>query len=89
MSPVLVQVVQFVLPLLVQRQSQTDSRVVNGGARPVADPPDPPAHLLRHHNQLRQGEAAVQVGLCSGQEEPREVCAELLGEVGRLQDNPP
>ena len=51
--------------------------------------PHPPLDLLGHDDQLRQGEAAVQVGLCSGQEEPREVCAELLGEVGRLQDNPP
>ena len=87
MSPVLVKVVKFVLPLLVERQSQTDGRVVNGGARAVAEPPDPPAHLLGHHDQLRQGEAAVQVGLGPGQEEPGQVGAQLVGQVSSLQDN--
>ena len=89
MLPVLVQVVKFLLPLLVERQSQTDGRIVDGGAGPVAEPPDAPPHLLGQDDQLRQGQPPVQVGLGPGQEEPGEVGAQLVGDVSSLQDYSP
>ena len=86
--PVLVQVLKFLLPLLVEGEGETDSRTVYGGTGPVAEPPHPPPHLLGHDDQLRQGQPPVQVGLGPGQEEPGELRAQLVGEVSRLQDYP-
>ena len=49
-----------------------------------------PTHLLRHHDELGQGEAAVEVGLGPGQEEPGQVRPQLVAQlVSGLQDDSP
>ena len=49
-----------------------------------------PTHLLRHHDELGQGEAAVEVGLGPGQEEPGQVRPQLTRQlVSGLQDDSP
>ena len=80
-AAVLLQVAQLHISLLVLRQRNTDRCLVDAGPGTIAVSPHPPHHLPRHDDQLRQGEATIQVGLCPGEEEPGEVSSQLVSDV--------